>query len=241
MGAAALNRLSGSFELSRSYAEESLALAQELSDKKSAALSLHQLAFLELDNEDLDNAQRLIEEGLTFAKDLGDKQVLALLYNGLGEISRLREDYAGAADFYMQALQFNRQAGDRVRQTTNLINLGGTALSQGDVEAAASFYWDGLKISSGMEDTNGRLYCLEGVAGAYWAARDPERAALILGAAEASREINHLLLEPADRLPYDQSVALVRNSLTEKTFVDLFAKGRKLDLAKAVEMALADE
>ena len=127
-----------------------------------------------------------------------------------------------------------------VRETTNLINLGATALLQKDLKAAGSFYRDGLKISSKMADMNGTLYCLEGVAGAYWATRKPERAALLFGAAESSREANNLLIEPADRLPYDQSVASVRVSLTEKAFADFFAQGRKLKLEEAVVLALTE-
>jgi predicted ATPase/DNA-binding winged helix-turn-helix (wHTH) protein len=240
LGAGFLNRLRGNFELTRSYAEESLALAREIGDKKSCAFSLYQLGLLGLDEDDFIQAGRLFEEGLLFAKDSGDKQILGLLLNGLGELSRLREDYNRAADFYRQALAFNREAGDLVRETTNLINLGATALLQKDLEAAGSFYRDGLKISSKMADMNGTLYCLEGVAGAYWAVRKPELAASLFGAAESSRQGNNLLIEPADRPPYDQSVLLVRNSLTDEAFAEFFAKGRKLKLEEAVALALAE-
>jgi tetratricopeptide (TPR) repeat protein len=193
-----------------------------------------------LNEDDFINSRRLLEEGLTHAKASNDKQMLGLLFNGLGEFSRLQEDYGRAEDFYKHALAFNREVGDLATQTTNLINLGATTLARKDLKAAGSFYRDGLEISSKMADMNGTLYCLEGVAGAYLAVRNPERAALIFGAAEALREANNLLIEPADRVPYEQSVALVRASLTEKAFVNLFAKGRKLKLEEAVTLALAE-
>lgn len=239
LGAAFLNRLRGNFEVSALFAKEALALALETHDKKSVAHALYQLGFIALDDKDFTQAESLFEEGLIFAKDSGDKQILGLLFNGLGEISHLREDYEKAAEFYGQALAFNREVGDLVRQTTNLINLGATALSRQDLGSAGSFYHEGLKISSEMEDMNGTLYCLEGVAGTYWSVREPEKAALLFGAAEALREAYNLFIEPADRLPYERSVSLVRNSLTDETFVKCFAEGRELELEEAVTIALA--
>ncbi len=240
LGAGFLNRLRANFALTRSFAEEAVALARETGDKKSGAFASYQLATLALDDEDFNLAGDLFEKGLLLAKDSGDRQILALLLNGLGELARSRADYAPAGDFYRQALAINREIGDLARQVTNLVNLGATAISQKDLKAAGEFYRDGLQISSKLSDMNGTLYCLEGAAGAFWATRDATRAALLFGAAEALRGANNLFIEPADRLPYDQSVALVRASLTEKVFADLFADGRKLKLEEAVALGLAD-
>lgn len=238
-GAAQLNRLKGNRELARSYSEEELHLARSIGDKKNAALALQRLGFLRLDDGDLAEARSLLEAGLQFALELSDKQVLAMLYNGLGELARLQMDFDRAAEFYLKALTFNRQAGDRVRQTTNLINLGATALAQADLETAAVFYHEGLVIASNMADMNGTLYCLEGIAGSSWATKKPETAAVLLGAADAQRTINNLLIEPADRLLYEQSLRRVRDALTEEEFTRLFAEGSRMRLNDAVVLALS--
>jgi len=239
-GAGQLNRLKGSRELARSYTEEGLLLARATGDKKSAALSLQRLGFLRLDDGEIAEARPLLEEGLQFALDLGDKQVLGMLYNGLGELSRLQEDFDRAADFYLKALAFNREAGDRVRQTTNLINLGATALAQDDFKTADSYYREGLTIASNMDDMNGTLYCLEGIAGAYWAVKKPQAAAKLLGAADGQRTANNLFIEPADRLLYDRSVTRIREALTEKIFSSLFSEGSRMKLDEAVALALSE-
>ncbi|MGH9946078.1 MAG: winged helix-turn-helix domain-containing protein [Pyrinomonadaceae bacterium] len=238
LGAGFLNRLRGNFESSLLFAKEGLALAREIEDKITVAHCLHLLGSLLLDHEDFSHAERLFEEGLLTAKESGDKQISGLLFNGLGEISRLQKDYGRAENFYRQALALNREAGDRVRQTTNLINLGATALLQKDVDAAGSYYRDGLNISSKMDDMNGTLYCLEGLAGSYWAMQEPERAALLFGAADAARTANSLFIEPADRLPYDRSVAFVSYSMPDGAFSAAFAEGNKFPLHKAVALAL---
>ena len=239
-GAAQLNRLKGNRQLARSYSEEELLLARSTGDKKNAALSLQRLGFLRLDDGELENARALLEEGLQFALELGDKQVLGMLYNGLGELSRLQEDFDRAADFYLKALAFNREAGDRVRQTTNLINLGATALSQDDLKTAASYYREGLTIASSMDDMNGTLYCLEGIAGSCWAITSPPTAATLLGAADSQRTINNLFIEPADRLLYDRSITRVREALTEEVFSRLFSEGSRMKLDEAVALALSE-
>jgi non-specific serine/threonine protein kinase len=239
LGAGYLNRLRGDFGSARSYARESLALAKQTGDKKSSAFSLYQLGLLALDS-DINEAADLFEKGLTFAKESEDRPVLAMLFNGLGELSRLREDYGRAGDFYQQALAINRETCDSARQVTNLVNLGATALAQGNGETAGLYYKDGLKISSKMGDMRGAIYCLEGVAGAYWGPRKPDRAALLLGAAEVLRKANNLPIEPADRSTYDQFSASVRGSLTEKIFVDLSERGRRMKFEEAVLLALSE-
>ena len=238
LGAGFLNRLRGNFDLTRTYAAEALKLARETGEQKSGAFALYLLGLLALDDGEFRRAENLFKKGKTYAEASGDKQILALLLNGLGEFSRLREDYARAANFYRQALIINREIGDVVRQTTNLINLGATALSQNDLAAAGEFYREGLQISSQMADTNGTLYCLEGVAGTFWMQRNPKIAAELFGAASALREIYNLLIEPPDRPLYDRSIALVRQSLNDEKFNDFSVKGRRLNLEEAVALCL---
>lgn len=239
LGAGFLNRLGGNFTLTRTYVTEALALARETGDDKSQAFALYQLGLLALNDGDFTACGQLLDEGLTHARASDDRQMLGLLCNGLGEFARLQGNFAQAEDFYQQALALNRGAGDLARQTTNLINLGATALVRNDLAAAGAFYREGLEISAKMADMNGTLYCLEGVAGALLAVRDPARAARLFGATEALREANNLLLEPADRAPYEQSVALVRRSLPATHSAQLFAEGRRCSLDEAVALALA--
>jgi len=237
-GATFLNRLAGRSELSRKYAEDGVKLSEASGDLRNGALAFNQLGFLSLDTGDLEGSERMFDRGLKKAQSLGDIQILALLNNGLGELSRMKEDYDRAGEFYGKALEYNRSAGDRVRQTTCLINLGATALMREDREGAGSFYRQGLEISSEMEDMNGTLYCLEGLAGSYWAARDPDRSALLFGAAHIGRQENNLLLEPADKIPYDDSVARVRDALGESAFHEGFSDGTKMSLKAASALAL---
>lgn len=237
LGAAFLNRLRGNFNESRAYASDAFETARESGDNEGRAQALYQIGLVRLDDSDFAAAESLFNEGLGLIQGSGDKQVMALLLNGLGESARSREDFTLAAELYRKALGYNRQAGDRVRQTTNLINLGVTALSQNDFDKAAEFYKEGLEISSGMADMNGSIYCLEGLAATYWTNKDPERAAVLFGAASAARSANNLLLEPADRVPHDRSIERLRGLLAGERFDLLFTEGTQLGVEAAVALA----
>lgn len=91
-----------------------------------------------------------------------------------------------------------------------------------------------------MADMNGTLYCLEGIAGAYWAVKKPQAAAKLLGAADAQRTANNLFIEPADRLLYDRSETRVGEALTEEVFSSLFSEGNRMKLDEAVALALSE-
>lgn len=238
LGAGFLNRLSRNFELSASFAAEALVLTRETGDAKNSAFALYLLGILALDDEDFTRAEQSFEKGLVFAKDSGDVQILGVLLNGLGELARMRQNYEQATSFYRQALEINRKIGDAARQTTNLINLGATYLVQKDFENAGKFYREALEVSSQSADMNGTLYCLEGVAVAYWAIQKPERAALLFGAVSALRQLNNLLIETPDLPLYEQSVALVRDVLSEKQFDELYAEGQNINLEEAVRLCL---
>lgn len=239
-GAAFLNRLRGRIDLSRTFTERALLLARQAGDKEYAARSLYQLAIVSLDDDNADAAEISLKEGLALAEELADQQILGLLCNGFGELARMRGDHSSAFDHYQRSLAYNRKAGDRVRETTSLINLGATALLMGNAEAAGSLYLEGLGISSAMADMNGTHYCLEGVAGTYWAERDAETAAVLYGAAEASRRATNLLIEPADLAIYQQALDSVRRSVADK-FDSLFARGSAMKLGDAVALALSKE
>lgn len=238
-GVAQLSRLMGNRQLARSYSEEELLLARSIGDKKNAALALQRLGFLRLDEGQIAAAKPLLEEGLQFAREIGDRQVLGMLYNGLGELSRLEENFDQAAEYYLSALAFNREAGDRVRQTTNLINLGATALTKNDLAMAASYYREGLNIASKMDDMNGTLYCLEGLAGSYWSVHNPAVAAKLFGAADALRNTNNLFIEPADKLLYDASVARVAQSMSKGSFTEFVSAGSRMSLSESIALAMS--
>jgi non-specific serine/threonine protein kinase len=64
------------------------------------------------------------------------------------------------------------------------------------------------------------------------------RAARLLGAAEALRETIHAPVESIDRSDYERFVSMTRAGLDEDKFVDCWADGRALGQERAIAYAL---
>jgi hypothetical protein len=66
----------------------------------------------------------------------------------------------------------------------------------------------------------------------------PEQAARLLGAWEATLERMGATPQPADRPEHDRNIAAVRNQLAPKTFEAAWGEGRAMSLEQAVASAL---
>ena len=92
----------------------------------------------------------------------------------------------------------------------------------------ATSFEDSLALYREVGNEDGIAYCLAGLAGVAGAEGQPERAARLLGAAEALLEASGTHLIAADRAEYDHNVATVRAQLDEAAFAAAWAEGRAL-------------
>ena len=83
--------------------------------------------------------------------------------------------------------------------------------------------------------------CLEILAGAEAGEQNGERAARLLGAAAALREMFGYPVEPLDRRFYDQSVSATREQLTPGQFGAAWAEGQALSLEQLLADVLGEE
>lgn len=240
LAASYLSYFQGDLLRSRSLAEQALDLSRRIEDNKNISQSLNALGRHALDDKDYDRALEMFEEGLKLARKACDKTTIGISLNNLGELARIRGQQDWARNLYEESLSTHRELGIQGAVVTNLANLGHTALAQGDLDAATRFYVESLKLSYRLGDR--RVVCLGlmGIAGAYWADRDPDRAALILGAAEVEREAINYKIEQGDLAVYDQVIGRVRSSLGADQFEKIWLQGRKMRPGQAVIYALED-
>jgi hypothetical protein len=92
----------------------------------------------------------------------------------------------------------------------------------------ATSFEDSLALYREVGNEDGIAYCLAGLAGVAGAEGQPERAARLLGAAEALLEATGVRLIAADRAEYDRNVAAVRAQLDEAAFAAAWAEGRAM-------------
>ena len=187
---------------------------------------------------DLERAHACFSESLPLARAIGDPALVAHSLNALGEIARLRGDLAEASECYRQALQESRGLSDS-RSAVILSNLGLVAFAQGDSQGARDCFDESLALYRTLGDPGGLAACLDGLAGVHAASGDAQRAAQLLGAADALRESTGEPVQPTDRDDHERFVAAAGERLDDASFAAARASGARLSTDEAIELALA--
>jgi tetratricopeptide (TPR) repeat protein len=133
-----LSGLLGDYTAARALCEESLAIAREREDGKSAGDALHTLGILVLEQGDVPAARAFLEESLTLRRAAGDRAGMAasLLAQGdlvLGNMPSL------ASALYQESLALRRALGDQQGIAGALNNLGEAARYGGKTRRRARF------------------------------------------------------------------------------------------------------
>ena len=126
----------------------------------------------------------------------------------------------------------------------SLHNLGYVAHAQGDEDKATALFTESLRIFQEGGQRRGLAEFLAGMA-AVAAGRatergDMQRAARLLGAAEAQFQAIGVAMWPADRLEHARTEAVVRGVLSEEGYAAASAEGRAMTLEQAIAYALEE-
>lgn len=237
--ASALHQLAHVAEESGDYAgatrlfEESLALSKAAGDAWGVPLTLTCLAHAAHRHGDDAYAAALLEESLPLGRALGNKHVTGDALHLLGLIT-YREHPKRAVALLEQSLVQFRELGDRQGVGLLLNALGSAALREGDAPRAEALFRECLSLQRAQGDRQGVAASLENFA--LLAAREPQRAARLGGAAEALRGVR------GQASPFDPSFlqgerASIRIELSATEEL-AWAEGRALGLEKAVAYAL---
>jgi predicted ATPase len=114
------------------------------------------------------------------------------------------------------------------------VYLGTVAVAQGRPEEARAPMDDGLKLSLAAHSTRGVTLCLTAFARLAFVDGDPQRAALLAGAADGLRQRVGLRAWPLLRRDEAELVAQVRQALGADQFDEPYAAGSRLSQQEAV-------
>jgi predicted ATPase/DNA-binding XRE family transcriptional regulator len=226
------------YAAARALYEESLALWREIGDRWGIAKTLAGLGFVAHDQGDDAAAKQLFEESVPMLRAEGNKLWLGVSLNKQGNVLRCLGDVERAAALYQESMALFREIGSRLAITDPLHNLGFVALQRGDNAHAAAFFAESLAMACQRRDQEEIGVCLAGLAGVVGARGQLEWAARLFGAVEAVRASNLELLDQANRIVYDRTIATVRAQLDEATFAAAWAEGRAMSLEQAIGYAL---
>jgi tetratricopeptide (TPR) repeat protein len=122
-------------EAERLY-RQSLAIKQELKDKRGGATIQAKLAILAEEKGDFDKAARLYRDNLQIQKELGDTSGVAETLLRLSGLAQQQRDEGEAARLYRQSLQFQKKLGSTSEIAFTLGRAGQLYRAQGRMKEA---------------------------------------------------------------------------------------------------------
>jgi predicted ATPase/DNA-binding CsgD family transcriptional regulator/transcriptional regulator with XRE-family HTH domain len=221
--------------------DESIALARQVGAPRRLALALGFLGWQVLQLVGPDAARPLLEEALPLARMPGDPWELIWVLYVSGLLSVRQVDQETARDRFGEALELAREARDNMMAALALAASGRAALKKRDIDEATTQFCEGLRLAADAGFAIGLAYNLEGIAIVCSECNQPDRAARLLGAAEAT----YALLDVPGLVPYrslvDGAVVALRGRLGRDVFAATHAEGRSLKAEDAIAQALSVE
>jgi predicted ATPase len=150
----------GDYIAADSLTTESLAIARELGDQRSIAVSLNALAVNVRDRGDLSGSRTLFEQSLAAWRELHDALAIARALSNLAGVVKSQGDFQHASVLYGETLTVFRELGDRTGFAWALNHQGDVAREQGDSAAARSLYEQSLSTFRELNDRWGIAGCL---------------------------------------------------------------------------------
>jgi tetratricopeptide (TPR) repeat protein len=224
----------------RAPLEQSLALHHQLADERGIAMSLFGLGYAAYHGDDPSAARGYLEDSLARAEQASDRVVQHLVLVILGQVARRQGDLERAVDLNEQCLAIRRELGDLWGVGKALLNLGMLSRVQGDLARAHSQLAEGLALFQQFDDPRSCALTLSELCALAAVQCQGERAARLLGAADALVERLGMRWTPERTRINTQSLSSVRGLVGDAVVETNLAVGRALPLEEAIAEALAE-
>ncbi|CAA9560673.1 MAG: hypothetical protein AVDCRST_MAG49-2527 [uncultured Thermomicrobiales bacterium] len=229
-GAATLAFTQGDYARAGAFADENLAVRQELGDSVGIATALNLSGAVRRAQGAFDPAAACFEEALALFDAIGDPGWIALARNNLGILAHWRGDPVRAAVLLREAIALYRTAGDRYAYgvAAALSDLALVTCDRGDHAGAAALFgeslarWREVGTKEGLADWLARVAVLAAASGR------PDQAVRLFGAAEELRAAIGYAFEHPERARHARALVVSRAATGEEAFAAAWAAGRAL-------------
>ena len=229
----------GDYEIASQAAEESEAMAREMGYMAELAMALvdrAQIAFV--GNRDLVAARKYLEESVTLALAADLQWALSFSTYGLARIAGASGDIETARRRFEESASLGLKMGNRQMIYASRSELAHILREQGELDEPLAIY---KEVILGWREFGHRAavaHELECMAYIFRRSGQALRAANLLGAAEALRQVIDSSMTDMERDEYDREVSALRAQLDEAAFTQAWAEGRAKSMDEAIELAI---
>ncbi len=218
------------YDAARKHFHESERLASLAGDNKLATSCIIFLGFLNRDNGQVEDAEASFLRGLEQARADRNQVAEALALGGLSRVEADRGHLDESRRLCEAALAIHRTLGDHYVIGFVLWGLARTAIAQGDITAAENALREWAGISASLRSQWVMPYLLQTLASAACADGRFERAARLLGAAEAQRDRFGFRLSVTEQADLEADLARITAALPPEQITALRYEGRDINL-----------
>jgi predicted ATPase/tRNA A-37 threonylcarbamoyl transferase component Bud32 len=231
--------LRGDYGMAQALYEDAFTIRRALGDKWGIAASLSNLGGLAQLQGDYERARDLYRESLALRRTLNDRRGIATSLNNLGESARALGNYSEASALFEESVAVYDELQDQAGAAAARTNLGIVSQILGRIDEAKGFFSESLAICLKIGDRVDGVKCLEGLAMLACREKQWERAALVLGSADALRESLGTPIEVSERKDHEGAIAETRAALGATNFEHFWREGHSIPWSAAAELGNA--
>jgi non-specific serine/threonine protein kinase len=215
-----------------------LATARRLGDAPMTSQALGGLARVAL-RTDVSEGRRLAREALAVSDAANDEPGRSNALHLLGVGAQIAGDLLEARDWMTQRLAFVRATNNGFLIASEAANLSMVERQLGNLETAETLEREALEIEQQTGDQFTTPFAISGLAAIATERREFERAATLVGAAEAIMAAQHMAWPPDERPHYERLLADLPAGMGSEAFELVRSRGHSMTPSEAVDFALA--
>lgn len=231
----------GDDERAAAFHGEALAIGRRTGDPTVTAQALTGLARIALRSgnaADIKEARWLCREALTITEGTDDRTGRSNALHVLGVAAQMAGDFAEAKELMSKRVALARDTGNLATVSSEAGNLSMVERQLGNLDEAESLAREALDIDHKRGDEWAMPYKISGLAAVATDRGDFERAAKLVGAAEAMMGREGADWPPDERPHYERMLTRIPRALGEEEFERVRAIGRGMSNDEAVAFAL---
>ncbi len=216
---------------------EALTTGRRLGDASLTSQALGGLARVAL-RTDVADARRLAREALAVSDAAGDEPGRSNALHLLGVGAQIAGDLLEARDWMTQRLALVRAQHNEFLIASEAANLSMVERQLGNLETAEALARETLEIEERTGDQFTRPFAIAGLAAIATERGDHERAAVLVGSAEAIMEAQHMAWPPDERPHYERMLAELPTAMGRAEFARARAVGQSMAPDEVTAFAL---